>query len=84
MLGDVEKHFWLTRSVARSMGLSLSEEMQRGTLTPEGYSRMVTACRACPLTEACQKWLSDRRTLATTPPEGCANTKVLMGLCRVH
>ncbi len=71
MLGDEARHFWMARSVARVMGLNLSEQMQRGRLRPEEYEVMVVACRGCALVEQCEKWLATQRDLAKAPPPGC-------------
>ncbi len=46
-LGDPAKHFWLTRSVARAMGLSLSEAMAEDRLSALDYADLVTRCRTC-------------------------------------
>ncbi len=37
-LGDPARHFWLTRSVARTMGISLSEAMAVGHLSAPDYA----------------------------------------------
>lgn len=79
-LGDPALHFFLTRGVARAMGLSLTDAMHDGSLTPQGYSAMVTDCRACALTEACEAWLGSQARLAAAPPPGCRNTDALLKL----
>ncbi|KUF10215.1 DUF6455 family protein [Pseudoponticoccus marisrubri] len=81
-LGDPAHHFFLTRSVARVMGLSLSEAMNRGQLAPATYADMVTGCRACPLVEACQHWLAARTDLSASAPPGCCNGETLQRLAR--
>ncbi|WP_299926684.1 DUF6455 family protein [uncultured Pelagimonas sp.] len=83
-LGDPARHFFMTRSVARTMGLSLSEEMQTGNLAPESYARMVTHCRGCALVEACEKWLAEQVEVVTTPPPGCCNGEAFSQLRRPH
>ncbi|MBO9467501.1 hypothetical protein J7443_19840 [Tropicibacter sp. R15_0] len=83
-LGDPARHFFMTRSVARTMGLSLSEEMQAGTLDAAAYARMVTNCRGCALVEACEQWLAQQSDLVNTPPPGCCNGDTLTKLCRLH
>lgn len=84
MLGDPARHFFMTRGVARVMGVSLSEAMQSGDLDPQGYARMVTRCRGCALVEACQEWLSSRVAGRTTPPPGCCNASELSRLKALH
>lgn len=76
-LGDIEKHFWLTRSVARCMGLSLTEAMAEGKLTPHDYAQMVTRCRGSACNERCQIWLAAQQARAATAPEFCANAEDL-------
>jgi uncharacterized protein DUF6455 len=85
-LGDIERHFWLTRSVARSIGVNLSEAMAENHLSPEDYSIMVTQCRAEGCHEACQRWLASQTTaIADGPPAYCANADLftrLSGTCK--
>ena len=83
-LGDPQLHFWLTRSVARVMGVSFSEEMACSRLTAQEYSDLVTDCRGCPLVESCQEWLSSQNGLARSAPPGCRNKKALETLARPH
>ncbi|WP_170450897.1 DUF6455 family protein [Ruegeria arenilitoris] len=79
-LGDIEKHFWLTRSVARCMEISLSEAIAEGRLTAQGYSEMVTRCRAADCSERCAVWLACQQSRATAAPDFCANAKALNAL----
>ncbi|MDX1780918.1 MAG: DUF6455 family protein [Thalassovita sp.] len=79
-LGDPALHFWLTRSVARSIGLSLTDAMSRGQLSPQGYTEMVTRCRQCPLVTQCEQWLAQNGAGAETVPESCVNATRLNGL----
>lgn len=79
-LGDVSRHFWLTRSVARSMGISFSEAMADGRLSPEAYAALVTRCRAGGCQEACALWLAHQAGGAEAAPEHCVNAAVLNAL----
>lgn len=79
-LGDIEKHFWLTRSVARCMGLSLTEAMAEGRLSAEGYAELVTRCRASDCHGQCALWLSGQQSFDETAPEFCANADALNAL----
>ncbi|MCL3881721.1 DUF6455 family protein [Marivita sp. GX14005] len=83
-MGDPELHFWLTRSVARTMGISLSEAMAAGQLTAQDYAQMVTSCRGCPLVATCQHWLGAQTGGARSAPEGCRNASTLEKLARRH
>ncbi|MEN8683863.1 DUF6455 family protein [Marivita sp.] len=84
LLGDAGLHFWLTRSVARVMGVSLSEAMANDRLTANDYASMVTACRQCALVENCQQWLGSQKDVAGAPPTGCANASIFQALARPH
>ncbi|CUH74683.1 DUF6455 family protein [Tropicibacter naphthalenivorans] len=83
-LGDPARHFFMTRSVARVMGLSLSDEMNEGRLAPEAYAGMVTCCRGCALVEACQEWLSRQVPGSASAPPGCCNAALLTELKKMH
>lgn len=72
-LGDVTRHFWLTRSVARAMDVSLAEAMDTGLLSASDYAGMVTRCRMCPHVADCEAWLAKFGATATTAPEHCTN-----------
>ncbi len=79
-LGDIEKHFWLTRSVARCMGVSLTDAMADGRLSEHGYAEMVTRCRAAQCDGRCELWLGSQHTQLQKAPEFCANAEVLNNL----
>ncbi len=72
-LGDPVKHFWMTRSVARAMGVSLSEAMAEGRLSASAYEKMVTQCRSCGRVRDCETWLGAQVCPATQAPECCKN-----------
>lgn len=84
VLGDAELHFWLTRSVARVMGVNLSEALAHGRLDAHGYAALVTACRQCENVERCTAWLAMQRTCTRTAPPDCVNAPVLQPLARPH
>ncbi|MBJ6371334.1 hypothetical protein JF290_07320 [Sedimentitalea sp. CAU 1593] len=77
---EIERHFWLTRSVARVMGVCLSKAMAQGRLSPDEYCEMVTRCRSGSCRESCQLWLASRTELAEEPPEECLHRDVLKRL----
>lgn len=71
-LGDPSRHFWMTRSVARALGLNLSDAMDRGLLGVQDYADMVTKCRQCPHIRACEAWLAQTAAGgAESPPIDC-------------
>lgn len=81
-LGDPVTHFWLTRSMARVMGVSLSEAMAEGKLSATQYTEMVTRCRTCPHVGACKSWLAEAEG-HSAPAEFCANAEVMTRLKRL-
>lgn len=81
-LGDPARHFWLTRSVARTMGVNLSEAMAAGQLSAPGYAQMVNSCRKCRNTARCEAWLSVGRGAPASAPDHCPNAGVLSRLAR--
>lgn len=83
-LGEAATHFWLTRSVARTVGLSLSEAMAEGRLSPEDYAQMVTACRGCTQIAACQTWLGTQVGVAAEAPSFCLHRDTLKRLAWRH
>lgn len=72
-LGHPETHFWLTRSVARVMGVNLSQAMTNGTLTARDYAALVSRCRTCTRVAECQNWLGQQRSEPPDPPRHCLN-----------
>jgi hypothetical protein len=83
-LGDTDLHFWLTRSVARVMGVNLSEAMADNRLSPDDYSALVTACRGCALVENCTLWLAEHTSTTRLAPAGCVNAGKLEELARAN
>lgn len=79
-LGDPNRAFWLTRSVARAIGVNLSEAMQQGDLSAADYSAMVTRCRMCLHADSCEAWLAVNGGGAERAPEYCANADLLNAL----
>lgn len=80
-LGCPELHFWLNRSVARALGVNLSEAMAEGDLTAQSYAGLVTRCRQCQQVEACQHWLSQASEAGNlTPPAHCVNAQEIARL----
>ena len=83
-LGDPARHFWLTRSVARAMGLNLYDAMAQGHLNAPDYAKLVTDCRKCPNVDRCEAWLSICRDIPVDAPEHCANRHSLRTLSRLE
>jgi len=79
-LGDPNRAFWLTRSVARTVGVNLSDAMHEGTLTAADYAAMVTRCRMCSDPEGCELWLAMNGAGADFAPDDCLNADVINSL----
>jgi hypothetical protein len=79
-MGDPAKHFWLTRSVARSMGINFSEAMIQGRISPQGYANLVTQCRKCTFVQQCENWLAQTGADHSSAPPDCANASALNNL----
>ncbi|MDV7270424.1 DUF6455 family protein [Thioclava sp. A2] len=77
MQGNIDLNFWLTRSLARKMGVNLTEAMHSGFLTQEDFAQMITACRCCAHGETCLAYLSESGGPAETAPECCSNKEIL-------
>jgi hypothetical protein len=78
--GKIDRHFWLTRSVARVMGISLSKAMSDGRLNPSEYSEMVARCRMGHCHDSCEKWLANQLQQADSAPPLCLHRALLNGL----
>lgn len=76
-LGDPALHFWMTRSMARAMGVNLSEAMAEGKLSSQDYSDMVTTCRKCAFVEGCQQWLATEAMPKCAAFDPCENKPLL-------
>ncbi|GAA6163952.1 hypothetical protein NBRC116590_16560 [Pelagimonas sp. KU-00592-HH] len=79
-LGDPARHFWMTRSMARVLGLSLSEAMADGRLSQKGYADLVTRCRQCHHVAACEHWLGQQGGHAEAAPECCVHAQLFHSL----
>ena len=79
-LGDPVFHFWLTRSVARSIDVNLSDAMNAGQIDPQGYVEMVTLCRQCRFVSQCEQWLAVNGAGAESAPDMCVNAVKLNAL----
>lgn len=81
-IGHPDRHFFIARSVARVMGISLSMAMRDGALDPDSYAEMIERCQRCPLVKDCQEWLARQTSITQTPPPGCRIGATLSALRR--
>lgn len=82
--GNLDLHFWITRGMARRMGVNLSEAMHEGLLSQADFAAMITRCRDCPGAAGCLEFLSERSGPAEGAPDWCRNAALLRGLERAH
>ncbi len=82
--GDPALHFWRTRSVARAMGLNLSDELATGRLTADDYSGLVSSCRGCTELKNCAEWLARPEKKSTSGPQNCRIAAQLFVLKRLN
>lgn len=78
--GNIDLHFWITRAMARRLGVNLSEAMHDGLLTQADFAEMITRCRGCDKAQGCLEALSERDGPAVGLPDWCRNTAVLTEL----
>lgn len=81
---EIDRHFWLTRSVARVMGINLSWALAHGKLTEDDYAEMVARCQSKGCRRACESWLATQTDIADTPPPDCAHGCILRRLRRAQ
>ncbi len=82
-LGDPDRHFWLVRSVARVMDLSLGAVVARGHLDRDGYRALVNRCRTCDVVGGCEIWLAGVAEAGEASPQGCLVAPELVRLKRM-
>jgi hypothetical protein len=73
-------HFWITRGMARRMGVNLARSVQDGALTQAGFAELIMACQGCGRGEMCLSLLSERGSSADVPPLNCPNKAKLEAL----
>ena len=81
---DLDLHFWITRGMARRMGVNLSKAVQEGRLTRADVATMITACRTCGRSEFCLALLSERGSAPDALPADCPNKPAFDSLRVVH
>ncbi|MEL7257296.1 MAG: DUF6455 family protein [Pseudomonadota bacterium] len=81
-LGDADRHFWINRSLARSLDVNLSEAMMEKDLTAKEYAMLVTRCRACQNVESCVSWLANCSARSDCAPDFCPNAETFNRLAQ--
>lgn len=78
--GNPDLHFWITRGIARRLGVNLSANLQEGVLTRADLAGMVDRCRQCDGVAGCLAYLSENPDRAPAPPDWCRNAALLAEL----
>ena len=84
MHGNIDLHFWITRGMARKLGVNLSEAMHDGFLTQADFAEMITRCRKCGRTEGCLAMLGQSAPALLSAPDHCPNAGILADLRALH
>ncbi len=80
MQDNVDLHFWITRGMARRMGVNLTEVLHEGLLTQADLAAMVARCRCCSGTQGCLAFLASGAGTEGACPDWCLHTGVLSEL----
>ncbi len=82
-LGDVRRHFFLVKRMARVTGADIDSARLNGWLDDEEWAATVTRCRGCACAEACECWLSEGEKAGAgrrSVPTACENRDLLRSL----
>ncbi len=82
--GNIDLHFWITRGMARRMGVNLTEAMHDGFLTQADFATMITRCRGCDGAQGCMAFLADHAGQSGSAPDWCRNGTILRELSALN
>ena len=66
-LGNARDHFWRVIKMAKANRVDLSEALDSGAISAEGYADMVTRCQGCSQVDSCDRLLRDLPDLDRAP-----------------
>lgn len=81
---NVDLHYWITRGLARRLGVDLIEAVHCEMLTRADLAEMVDRCRQCSSVQGCLAYLAENPDRAPTPPDWCRNAALLSELSALH
>jgi hypothetical protein len=84
MTNKLDEHYWLTQSMARALGLSISGALRDERLTHDDLSLIVARCVACGRKADCTQWLAHHGAGAPDLPEYCAIAPDLRAVARAR
>jgi hypothetical protein len=82
--GSVDLHYWITRGMARRLGVNLPDAMRAEILTRADLAEMVNRCRKCGGVQGCLAYLAENPERAPAPPDWCHNAAVLSELSALN
>ncbi|TDQ58211.1 DUF6455 family protein [Phaeovulum veldkampii] len=82
--GNIDLHFWMTRGMARRLGVNLTAAMQDGLLTQGDLAEMVLRCHNCSGAKGCLAFLAEYPDRAEAAPDWCSNAQVLRELSALN
>ena len=77
-----DRHAALVDKMADTVGVDLSEAVQRGNLAPEALLSTVYNCYGCAQGDACARWLAENSNGAPETPDYCRNGDLFATLVR--
>lgn len=80
MQENIDLNFWLTRALAKRLGVNLTEAMHHGFLTQQDFAGMITDCRRCAEHDGCLRFLAEMDGALEEPPAFCHNAQILREL----
>jgi hypothetical protein len=78
-LGDPHRHIQLVNGMAQALGADLTGAAANGALSQKDYAGIVTRCRGCSESDACEARLRSPDSF-TEAPSYCRNADVLAKL----
>ena len=69
----LNRHAALVGRMADTLGVDLTEEMQRGSFSPEALRASVLNCTGCDNPDGCEAWLDAHGDGADRTPGFCRN-----------
>lgn len=78
--GRLSRHFWLTRGMARTVGVNLNAAVKDGRLPRSEFAVAIATCCACGRSHRCIGWMAQQTSVPESAPDFCALKPVLDSL----
>ncbi|MGH1424474.1 MAG: DUF6455 family protein [Pseudooceanicola sp.] len=82
-LGDVKRHFWLVKRMAKANGVDVNAAVRSGQLSESDWADVVTRCRTCSHPDTCEYRLAEGELAqdhAPRIPDFCENRDLFRSL----